>query len=80
MVYCHSPYYGTNGKTCYLDRYNCLIQDDNGKCTKYVEGYTPNDSNKDNNDEEMTKINTIPLIIIISVIVLFALIIFFKPF
>lgn len=75
-VYCHYPYFGTNGKTCHLYRYLCQKHDDNGNCIKYVEGYTP----KETKDKEATKNNALPLMIIISVIVLFALLILIKPF
>jgi len=79
-VYCHYPYFGPNGKTCYLYRYFCQMYDENGNCIKYFKGYTPKDSNKDTKDKEATKNNVLPLMIIISVIVLFALIILIKRF
>ena len=66
----------TNGKNWYLYRYFCQTNDENGNCIKYFKGYTPG-SNK---DKEATNNNVLPLMIIISVIVLFALICSIKRF
>ena len=36
-------------------RYFCQVHDDSGNCIKYVEGYTPKDSNNDTKVKEATK-------------------------
>ena len=77
-VYCHHPYYGTNGKTCFLYKYQCEKHDDNGNCIKYMEGYNPKDSNS------LDKMSIIKIVlsfmIIISVALLFVSKFFIKVF
>ena len=77
-VFCHYPYYGTDGKTCHLYRYQCQKHDDNGNCIKYAEGYIPKDLNP--LDKERIIKNVLPLMIIILYTLFFVSIIFIKVF